>query len=88
MKYIGKTIGRIVASRWNTVTSDFGLADKFQSAYKSRHSTDSAPLRVQNDIVCAMDEGHETALILLDLSAAFDTVDYTILLKRLRDVIG
>ncbi len=86
--HIGKTIERIVACRLNTVISDFSLADNFQSAYKSRYSTESAPLRVQNDILCAMDKGHLTALILLDLSAAFDTMDHTILLKRLRDIIG
>ena len=45
-------------------------------------------MRVQNDILAAMDEGNVTALILLDLSAAFDTVDHNILLGRLRDFIG
>ncbi len=84
MKFISKTIERIVASRLNTVISDSGLADKFQSAYRSKHSIESTLLRVQNDVLCAMDDGHVTALILLDLSAAFYTVDHTILLKRLR----
>ena len=88
LKFIGKTIERIVASRLNTVISDSGLADKFQSAYRCKHSTESALLRMQNGILCAMDNGHETALILLDFSAAFDTVDHTVLLKRLRYIIG
>merc|ERR1711929_30711 len=52
------------------------------------HSIDTALLRVENEILVAMDEGNVTALILLDLSAAFDTVDHNILLSRLRDFIG
>ena len=84
LKFIGKTIKRIVASRLNTVISDSGLADKFQSAYRCKHSTESALLRVQNDIVCAMDNGYVTALILLDLIAAFDTVDHTIFCPSLK----
>ena len=50
LKFIGKTIEHIVASRLNTVISDSGLTDKFQSAYRFKHSTESALLRVQNDI--------------------------------------
>ena len=86
LKFIGKTIERIVASRLNSVINEYGLSDQFQSAYKSRHSIESALLRVQNDII--MDDGYVTAPILLDLSAAFGTADHTILLKRLRDIIG
>ena len=57
LKFIGKTIERIVASRLNTVIFDSGLADKIQSADGCKHSTESALLRVQNDIICAMDNG-------------------------------
>ena len=62
-----------------------GLAEKYQSAYKSFHSTETALLCVQNDILKATDENSMTMLLLLDLSAAFDTVDFNILLSRLRN---
>ena len=88
LKFVGKIIERIVASRLLDVINDQCLSDKFQSAYKSHHSVESALLRVQNDILRAMDDGRVTALVLLDLSAAFDTVDHLILLRRLRDIIG
>ena len=59
-----------------------------QSAYRSEHSTETALLRVHNDIVCAIDKGHGVFLILLDLSAGFDTVDHEIFLSFLKDHVG
>ena len=50
-----------------------------QSAYRKGHSTEAALLRVQNDILMNMDRQQVTLLVLLDLSAAFDTVDHGIL---------
>ena len=64
--------------------STFSLLDPYQSAYKQCHGTETALLRVNNDILTAIDNGKITALILLDLSAAFDTVDHNILISRLR----
>ena len=43
---------------------------------------------MQNDILLAMDRQHVTLLVLLDLSAAFDTVDHRVLLRRLEVTYG
>ena len=59
------------------------LYPKAQSAYCEFHSTETALLRVKNDILLNMNQQRVTLLILLYLSAAFDTVDHTILLNRL-----
>ena len=59
------------------------LYPKAQSAYREHHSTETALLRVKNDILLNMNQQRVTLLVLLDLSAAFDTVDHTILLDRL-----
>ena len=64
------------------------LSKVFQSAYKKGHSKESALVRVHNDILRAIDNGGCVILLLLDLSAAFDTVDQAILLSRLRDRFG
>ena len=53
--------------------------ENFQSAYKAHHSTETALLRVYNDVMFNIDRGNGTLLVLLDLSAAFDTIDYQIL---------
>ena len=59
------------------------LNDSYQSAYCRSHSTEAAPLKVHSDIVETLHEGSMTALIMLDLSAAFNAIYHPILLKRL-----
>ena len=59
-----------------------------QSAYKRLHSTEIALLKIQNDIATSLDSGKAVAHTLLDLSAAFDTIDHTILFNSLRDWFG
>ena len=68
--------------------SRFALYPTLQSAYRKGHSTETALLKVQNDILMNMNCKHVTLLVLLDLSAAFDTVDHDILLARLKASIG
>ena len=60
----------------------------FQSAYRINHSTETALAKVQSDILCRMDKGEVVLLVMLDLSAAFDTVDHQILLKQLQMDFG
>ena len=48
-----------------------------QSAYRKHHSTDTTLLRVTNDILRRI-----VVLVLVDLSAAFDTIDHTILVSQ------
>lgn len=60
----------------------------FQSGFKTLHSTESALLRVFNNIFLATGTGHCVILVLLDLTAAFDTVDHDILIARLEQLVG
>ena len=60
----------------------------FQSAYRRSHSTETALLKVQSDILESLDNGCVTVLVLLDLSAAFDTLAHGILLHRFENLFG
>jgi len=60
----------------------------YQSAHRMNHSTETAVLHVLSEILTAADRGDFSTLVLLDLSAAFDTVDHEVLLKRLDNSYG
>ena len=60
----------------------------YQTAYRKHHSTETTVLKIVSDALLAADRGEVTLLRLLDLSAAFDTVDHTILINRLRTAFG
>ena len=64
------------------------LISVLQSAYRKGHSTETALPRVVNDILSNMNKQHVSILVLLDLSAAFDTVDHAVLLRRLETSFG
>ncbi len=88
LSFLSKVIEKVVASRLLDHMTMNNLMDPMQSAYRKGHSTETALLRVHNDIVSAVDKGMGVCLILLDLSAAFDTVDHTILITFLKEHIG
>jgi hypothetical protein len=88
LAFISKVVERIVAIRVKEHMDVNGLHEIFQSAYKSLHSTETALLRVQDDILCALDNKKCVLLVLLDLSAAFDTIDHNILIDRLVSQLG
>ena len=64
------------------------LIEEYQSAYRVGHSTESALLKVQNDALRTIDDNNCVILLMLDLSAAFDTVNHELLLRRLEDRFG
>ena len=88
LSYVSKVIEKVIAARLPSHMQDQNLLDPFQSAYRSGHSTETALLRVHNDILRIINNGNGVFLVLLDLSAAFDTVDHTILLSFLENHIG
>ena len=69
------------------ITSN-NLHEPYQSAYKRAHSTETALIKVSNDIIQALDKGSAVVLVMLDLSAAFDTIDHSTLLKRMEHEFG
>ncbi len=63
------------------------LHDIMQSSYKDNHSTETAMLRMYNDILTALDKNKSVLIICMDLSVAFDTVDHEILLNCIEKCI-
>lgn len=68
--------------------SRHSLYAKCQSAYRSKFSKETALLKVHTDIVSALDRKEYAILVLLDLSAAFDTIDQVIFINRLKTRFG
>ena len=88
LPFLSKVIEKIVAARLRTHLEVNKLWCKMQSAYRPFHSTKSALLCVQNDILSSLNNRKMVALVLLDLSAAFDTIDHEKLLHRLETRFG
>lgn len=88
VSFLSKIIERAVSLRLNSYLAEHNLNESLQSAYKCHHSTETALVRVKNDIMMAVDGKKAVVLVLLDLSAAFDTVDHDVLFSRLENMFG
>ena len=88
LSYISKLSERAGAEQFMEHLTANNLHSQLQSAYKQQHSTETALLKVKNDILMSMNEQHVTLLVLLDLSAAFDTIHHHKLIGRLESDLG
>ena len=88
VSFISKLIEKVVTQQITNHINDCNLSEVYQSAYKACTSTETALLKVKNDVLNAIDRQEVVFLVLLDLSAAFDTIDHDILLQRLHNRLG
>lgn len=88
LQYVSKLTEKVVFNQVYDHMVSNAIFPVLQSSYRQFHSTETALIKVMNDILLKMNSQHVTLLILLDLSAAFDTVDHQILLERLSDEVG
>ncbi|KAJ1124555.1 hypothetical protein NDU88_003006 [Pleurodeles waltl] len=84
LPFPAKVIEKTVNKQLTNFLVDNSLLDPSQSGFRANHSTETALISVTDDIRTLMDNGETAALILLDLSAAFDTVCHRTLISRLR----
>lgn len=86
--FIAKVIESIVASRFKDYMAANGLNEPLQSAYRKGHSTETALLKVKGDFLHDLDNGKAVLLVMLDLTAAFDTIDHCTLMCRLNTFLN
>ena len=88
LPFVSKVLEKVVSSRIEEHLISNNLHEQHQSAYRTFHSTETALLKVQNDILQSLDKNNVTVLVMLDLSAAFDTIGHKAMLHRLEDMFG
>ena len=88
LPFVVKLAEKVVTSQLSTHCAANAPLPENQSSYREHHSTETALLKVQNDILLSMDRQEVTLLVLIDLSAAFDTIERGILLDTLEKDFG
>lgn len=86
LPFISKVLEKAVFNQPNTFLNENSILKKFQSSFGCNHSTETALVKIINDLIHATDLNQVS--ILLDLSSAFDTIDHTILINRLERWVG
>ena len=80
--FIGKILEKLVLSQVSAYLNSHNLYNTCQSAYRPGHSTETALLKVVNDLFLSLNKGNISVLAFLDFSSAFETIDHTILVHR------
>ena len=89
LAYLGKVIERAAIKQYVDYLTVNELFARSQSTYRQYHSMETALLRVCDGILRSLDKpSGEVILVLLDLTAAFDTMDHALILQRLRQGYG
>ena len=86
--FIAKILEKLVLSQVSSYLNSHNLHNTCQSAYRPGHSTETALLKVVNDLFLSLNKGNISVLALLDFSSAFDTIDHPILVHRLHTDFG
>jgi hypothetical protein len=85
LPYLGKLIEKVAVNQIDSHLTKNNLHEPLQSAYRANHSVETAVLKVDNDIKLSLDKRLVVYLVLLDLSAAFDTTEHEVFDKRLTE---
>ena len=88
LKFVSKLTEMAACNQIHSHVSANNLYPSLLSSYRKGHSTETALLKIVHDILLNMKEEHVTPLVLLDLSATFDTIDHDILIQRLTTKFG
>ena len=86
--FIAKILEKLLLSQVSSYLNSHNLYNTCQSEYRPGHSTETALLKVVNDLFLSPNKGNISVLVLLDFSSAFDTIDHPILVHRLHTDFG
>ncbi len=88
LPFLSKILEKVTSSQLYFFLEKNYICEDFQSGFRPSHSTETALIRVTNDLLVSSYRGCISLLVLLDLSAAFNTIDHNILLNRLENFVG
>lgn len=84
LSVLGKVLDKLVYKQVCEFVNENSILNKYQSGYRSSFSTQTALVKITDDIRHSMDNRQLTVLVLLDFSRAFDCVNHQLLLQILR----
>ncbi len=85
---MSKILEKVVSAQLCSFLLKNYFYEEFQSGFRPRHSTETALVKITKNLLLASDQGCISLLVLLDLNAAFDTIDHDILIDRLQNYTG
>ncbi|KAI2647011.1 RNA-directed DNA polymerase from mobile element jockey [Labeo rohita] len=88
LPFMSKILEKVISAQLCSFLQKNDIYEEFQSGFRPHHSTETALVKITNDLLLASDQGCISLLVLLDLSAAFDTIDHDILIDRLQNYAG
>ncbi len=88
LPFLSKILEKLASSQLYSFLEKNYICEDFQSGFRPSHSTETALIRVTNDLLLSSDRGCISLLVLMDLSTAFDTIDHKIILNRLENSVG
>ena len=88
LPFLSKVIEKVVSQQLTHHVTASNLNEQYQSAYRRQHNTETALLKIMNDLLMVADNQQLALMAFLDLSAAFDTVDHSMLSSRLQSMFG
>ena len=88
LSFISKIIEKCAHKQLTNYIERNDLFTEFQSGYRAVHSCETAVTKIHNDLLIMMDKRSHVVLLLLDLSAAFDTINHKLLLQKLKIMYG
>ncbi len=88
LPFMSTFLEKVVSAQFCYCLQKNDIYEEFQSGFRPHQSTETALVKITNNLLLASDQGCIKLLVLLDLSAAFDTIGHDILIDRLQNYTG